>query len=128
MARARELARILHGNYGCAVLVKGGHGNGSSAVDVLFDGAEYAEFPLPWIEHPVSTHGTGCSLAAALAAELALGRTLRDAVAGAKRYVHSAIENSHFVGADCGVLGQVRGADGFRARPVPEDFAGSAYR
>ena len=104
-AHAAELARKLFEMYGCAVLVKGGHGSGSSAVDVLFDGRESAEFSMTWVPNPVSTHGTGCSLAAALAAELALGRDLKTAVRGAKAYVHDAIEKSYLVGADCGVLG-----------------------
>jgi len=104
-ARARELAKELFEKYGCAVLVKGGHGSGSSAVDVLFDGRESVEFAMPWVSNPVSTHGTGCSLAAALAAELALGRDLKTAVGGAKAYVHDAIERSYLVGEDCGVLG-----------------------
>ena len=60
---------------------------------------------MPWIANPVSTHGTGCSLAAALAAELALGRDLPAAVRGAKAYVHDAIARSFFVGENCGVLG-----------------------
>ena len=101
----RELARRLFDSYGCAVLVKGGHAADAAAVDVLFDGSDFAEFSMPWIANPVSTHGTGCSLAAALAAELALGRALPDAVRGAKAYVHDAIEGSYLVGRDCGVLG-----------------------
>ena len=103
--RAEYLARALHGRFGCAVLVKGGHGAGGSAVDVLFDGASSRRFSMPRIENPVSTHGTGCSLAAALAAELALGRDLPSAVAGAKGYVHDAIRTSYLVGENCGVLG-----------------------
>ncbi|MBQ6337756.1 MAG: bifunctional hydroxymethylpyrimidine kinase/phosphomethylpyrimidine kinase, partial [Kiritimatiellae bacterium] len=47
----------------------------------------------------------GCSLAASLAAELALGHALPDAVAGAKAFVHRAIATSYWVGLDCGVLG-----------------------
>ena len=69
-APAAELARELHGRYGCAVLVKGGHGGGAEALDVLCDDDGLRNFAMPWIENPVSTHGTGCSLAAALAAEL----------------------------------------------------------
>lgn len=107
VARARDLARRIFEKHGCAALVKGGHGTNSSAVDVLYDGEDFAEFSMPWVVEPVSTHGTGCSLAAALAAELALGRKLRDAVAGAKRYVHAAIVNGFSVGRDCGVLGFV---------------------
>ena len=103
-ADAAELARRIFGEYGCAVLVKGGHGSDATAVDVLYDGQEIREFSLPWIKNPISTHGTGCSLSAALAAELALGRTIADAVAGAKAFVHDAVENSYLIGLDCGVL------------------------
>ena len=79
---------------------------GASAVDVLCTGrGDFSEFSLPWVENPVSTHGTGCSLAAALAAELALGRSVKDAVRGAKAYVHDAIAGSYLVGPGCGVLG-----------------------
>jgi len=102
---AERLARALQARFGCAVLVKGGHGAGASAVDVLFDGTTLTRHTMPWVPHPVSTHGTGCSLAAALAAELAQGKTLAAAVDGAKRYVHDAIVRSYLVGPDCGVLG-----------------------
>ena len=63
------------------------------------------EFAMPWIDDPVSTHGTGCTLAAALAAELARGSDVAKAVEGAKRHVHQAIAGSYYVGKDCGVLG-----------------------
>lgn len=108
VARAEELARGIYGRYGCAVLVKGGHGANRAAVDVLFDGRDVRTFAMPWVADPVSTHGTGCTLAAALAAELALGRELDAAVEGAKRHVHAAIATSYLVGKDCGVLGFVR--------------------
>lgn len=98
--------------YNCAVLIKGGHAEGDEAVDTLYlpkalsaSKPEKRTFTLPRIENPVSTHGTGCTLAASLAAELALGRDLVQAVEGAKRTVHSAIERSYLVGNDCGVLG-----------------------
>ena len=106
-AEVREAAKRLQGEYGCAVLVKGGHAVGDLAAteDTLFDGTAFSSATMPWIADPVSTHGTGCSLAAALAAELALGRDLRAAVEGAKGYVHQAIATSYLVGEDCGVLG-----------------------
>ena len=104
-AHARELAARLYEKFGCAVLVKGGHGSGAMAVDVLFDGKSFEEFSMPWVANPVSTHGTGCSLAAALAAELALGRDISAAARGAKAYVHDAIARSFLVGENCGVLG-----------------------
>ena len=121
-ARAEELARRIHGEFGCAVLVKGGHGDGAAAVDVLFDGRDALAFSLPRAQSPVSTHGTGCSLAAAIAAELALGRGLAAAVGGAKRYVRDAIENARLVGPGCGVLGFVEGAA--NAIPVAPSAAG----
>ena len=101
----REAARRLNGEYGVAVLVKGGHAGRTSAEDVLFDGAEFTAYAMPRIINPVSVHGTGCTLAAAIAAEFALGRSLKDAVDGAKRYVHHAIKSSYLVGENCGVLG-----------------------
>ncbi len=105
---AEELAKRLYGKFGCAVLVKGGHGNGGEAVDVLHDGKATRTFAMDWVREPVSTHGTGCSLAAALAAEIALGAPLDKAVEGAKNYVHKAIEGAYLVGENCGVLGFCR--------------------
>ena len=107
MEDMKEAAKRLHGAYGCSVLVKGGHSGGCSgaAEDLFFDGREFVGYSLPWIENPVSTHGTGCSLAAAIAAELALGSGVRAAVEGAKGYVHRAIADSYLVGMHCGVLG-----------------------
>ena len=106
-ADIREAARRLNGEYRCAVLVKGGHAGGSVAEDVLFDGKEFSVFSMPWIENPVSTHGTGCTLAAAITSEIALGRSLKDAVQGAKRHVYEAIASSYLIGTSCGVLGFV---------------------
>ena len=103
----REAARRLNGEYGCAVLVKGGHAacGDAMAEDTLFDGTEFSAFSMPWIDNPVSTHGTGCSLASAIAAALALGKDLRAAVGSAKAYVHHAVATSYLVGENCGVLG-----------------------
>lgn len=107
----RDTARALAERYGIAVLLKGGHGDGPVALDVLCDrDGNVTEYAAERIANPVSTHGTGCSLAAALAAELALGRPLAAAVAGAKEYVRQAIEGSYLVGPNgCGVLGFVEG-------------------
>ena len=105
----REAARRLNGEYGCAVLVKGGHATGAVAEDVLFDGGDFSVFSMPWIKDPVSVHGTGCTLAAAITAGLALGKGLKDAVSMAKRYVHDAIASSYLAGPSCGVLGFGKG-------------------
>ena len=92
-----EAARILH-EYGAkAVLVKGGDLGGENSVDVLFDGREYINLSSKRVNSP-NTHGTGCTLSSAIAANLALGQPLADAVKNAKDYVTAAIENSYTVG------------------------------
>ena len=99
-------ARRIRDAAGCrAVLVKGGHAAGADAADLLVsdDGAWW--YALPVIENPASTHGTGCSLSAAIAASLACGRALPDAVAEGKAYVHEAIRTSLSVGPEATVLG-----------------------
>jgi hydroxymethylpyrimidine/phosphomethylpyrimidine kinase len=77
--------------FGCgAVLLKGGHAAGADALDVLFDGTAHHVFRRPWIDTR-NTHGTGCTLSAAIAANLALGLPLRDAVAAGKAFVWDAL-------------------------------------
>ncbi len=74
-----------------AVLLKGGHAGGSDAVDVLATRtAGVAELRLPRLAG-ANAHGTGCALAASLAARLARGDDLRQAADGAKAYVHRAL-------------------------------------
>jgi hydroxymethylpyrimidine/phosphomethylpyrimidine kinase len=74
-----------------AVLLKGGHGEGSEAVDILLtrDGSP-VRLVLPRVDTR-NTHGTGCTLSAAIVAGLALGESLQDAVAFAKYFVHAAL-------------------------------------
>ena len=74
-----------------AVLVKGGHAESSDATDILVFSAGSLRFSKPRIETR-NTHGTGCTLAAAIAAELAKGRALSEAVSRAKDYVWGAID------------------------------------
>ena len=85
-----------------AVLIKGGHREGS-ATDVLFDGAEWHEFPAPRLTTR-HTHGTGCVYSAAIAAGLARGEALVEAVARAKRFVHEAIRTAPGLGSGAGPL------------------------
>jgi hydroxymethylpyrimidine/phosphomethylpyrimidine kinase len=74
-----------------AVLLKGGHGEGSEAVDILaVHGRSPVRLALPRIA-TANTHGTGCTLSAAIAAGLAQGESLTDAVNAAKRFVHAAL-------------------------------------
>lgn len=77
--------------YGCrAVLVKGGH-RVHDAVDILFDGKQFYRYEGKRIKTK-NTHGTGCTLSAALAVKLAEGKTLPVATAEAKAYLTGAIE------------------------------------
>ncbi|MGH6900616.1 MAG: bifunctional hydroxymethylpyrimidine kinase/phosphomethylpyrimidine kinase [Geminicoccaceae bacterium] len=73
-----------------AVLLKGGHLEAADCIDVLDDGTEPLTLAVPRIASG-NTHGTGCTLASAIAALLARGLPLRDAVQGAKAYVTAAI-------------------------------------
>ncbi len=98
-------AKTLARKFRCAVLVKGGHVGAKAAADVLFDGRRVRTFSCPRIARPVSTHGTGCTLAASIAAGLALGAPLASAVEDAKFYVYEAIKLSYHIGRNCGVLG-----------------------
>lgn len=78
-----------------AVIVKGGHMD--RAVDVLFDGREIVHLGGERLKTE-NTHGTGCTFASALAAQLASGRSLSEAAMLAKAYVMKAIEKSYAVG------------------------------
>lgn len=73
-----------------AVLLKGGHGSGSEAVDLLFHAGKVTRHASPRVQTK-NTHGTGCTLSAAIAALMASGAALEEAVARAKAYVHRAI-------------------------------------
>lgn len=85
----KAAARMIHGFGAGSVVVKGGHLKGE-AVDVLFDGREFVEFPAARVPTR-NSHGTGCIFASALASGLALGKTLRESVTLAKEFVTAAI-------------------------------------
>jgi hydroxymethylpyrimidine/phosphomethylpyrimidine kinase len=86
----REAARALVALGARAALVKGGHLAGAQSVDVLCAAGEIVEFRAPRIDS-VHTHGTGCTLSAAITAGLACGLPLGAAIERAKRYVTAAI-------------------------------------
>ena len=90
----REAGAELVAKFGVAFLLKGGHLRGDTAVDLLFADGGVFEYSALYIKG-VSTHGTGCTYSAAIAAGLAKGRPLAVAVAEAKRFVTFAI-SSHF--------------------------------
>ena len=100
---ARKAAARIRALGPNAVIVKGGHLPGGEAIDVLYDGHRFVELRGPWIDTR-NIHGTGCTFAAALAANLALGRSLSDAAVQAKQYVVGALRCGFPVGHGHGVL------------------------
>jgi hydroxymethylpyrimidine/phosphomethylpyrimidine kinase len=86
-----------------AVLLKGGHLSAGEIVDILATPAGIRHFTHPRIE-TTSTHGTGCTLSAAITAGLALGRPLEDAVATALDFIHRAIAAAPNLGAGFGPI------------------------
>ena len=83
-------ARALAEKFGTAVLLKGGHLRGEEAVDLLVDNAEVKTFTAPFVAD-VATHGTGCTYSSAIAAGLAAGLSLVEAIAQAKEFVTRSI-------------------------------------
>jgi hydroxymethylpyrimidine kinase/phosphomethylpyrimidine kinase len=98
----QEAAGIIQKRFGCAALVKGGHlPHAKKAVDYYQEGRLDMVLGVTYVRD-VNTHGTGCTLSAAIAAYLAQGQSLRSAVKDAKVYITNAIMNStrarrHFV-------------------------------
>jgi len=78
------------------VVIKGGHRSGPAA-DLFYDGKRFTVLKAPRIRTK-NTHGTGCTLSAAIAAYLAQGETLDQAVKLAKNYITEALRQSFAVG------------------------------
>jgi hydroxymethylpyrimidine/phosphomethylpyrimidine kinase len=97
LADARQAAKIIH-NLGCKyVVIKGGHLLAEKATDLLYDGRFFSIYKGEFIETP-HTHGTGCTFASALAAQLARGKAVPEAVQTAKTYVTEAIRHALAIG------------------------------
>jgi hydroxymethylpyrimidine/phosphomethylpyrimidine kinase len=96
----RQAAREIQALGPKAVVMKGGHRQGE-AVDLLFDGQTFHVFSSERFDTP-NTHGTGCTFSAAIAAGLAQGLGVVDAVGAAKRYLSEAIRRSTPLGAGHG--------------------------
>ena len=92
----REAARAIHALGTEWVLIKGGH-RAATATDVLFDGVEFLELPSGRVDS-LNTHGTGCTLSAAITANLALGMAIVPAVESAKSYLTGAIRAGYAIG------------------------------
>ncbi|MBU9719988.1 MULTISPECIES: bifunctional hydroxymethylpyrimidine kinase/phosphomethylpyrimidine kinase [Bacillaceae] len=87
-----------------SVVIKGGHdsdGHSEATTDLFFDGSTYHYFQYPRVDTK-NTHGTGCSFASAITAELAKGTPLMEAVLKAKRFIHLAIIHSLNIGGGHG--------------------------
>jgi hydroxymethylpyrimidine/phosphomethylpyrimidine kinase len=97
----RRQARTLLALGPGAVLIKGGHGDGPESVDLLVEADECTRFAAPRVATR-NTHGTGCTLSSALAAGLAQGKELREAVRDAKAYVSAAIAAADRLGVGSG--------------------------
>ena len=92
-----EAAAVKIFEMGCkGVVIKGGHKDGS-ALDVLYDGTGFTHFEIERIETK-NTHGTGCTFSSAVASQLALGLSVKEAVSEAKKYVTTAIRHSLEIG------------------------------
>jgi hydroxymethylpyrimidine kinase/phosphomethylpyrimidine kinase len=92
-ASMKSIAEAIHDRGAGAVLVKGGHLKGDEAIDVLFDGRDHTVFAAERVVTR-NTHGTGCTLSSAIAACLAQGATLVEAVEDAKDYLTEALIRS----------------------------------
>jgi len=101
----REAAKRIQALGPGAVIVKGGHLPGEDAVDVLYEGhgRAFHELRAPRIQTR-NTHGTGCTFASAITANLARGYSLLDAVTHAKTYVTGAIRHGLAIGRGHGPL------------------------
>ena len=99
---------------GTALLITGGHGEGEVVEDRLFlPGLSPRTVSSPRL-HTRNSHGTGCTLSAAVAARLARGESLSTAVQGAHAWIHQllALSASHALGGGCGPLLHHRGSEG----------------
>jgi hydroxymethylpyrimidine/phosphomethylpyrimidine kinase len=100
---ARAAAHEIHQIGGSAVVITGGHGHGDEIVDLLFDGGLFTELQTARIDTP-NTHGTGCTFASAIAANLALGHSLVDSFVRGQDYVGGAIRHALAIGHGRGPL------------------------
>jgi hydroxymethylpyrimidine/phosphomethylpyrimidine kinase len=102
-ADRREAARVLASLGAATVIIKGGHFATPDISDLFFDGREFHDFRGERVPGR-STHGTGCSFAAAIVSHLALGQTLPDAIRLAQRYVAGAIRHAPRLGRGDGPI------------------------
>ena len=103
MAEVQEAGRRILTMGARVILIKGGHIEGAESIDVAFTPAETFELRGPRI-NTTSTHGTGCTLSSAIAANLALGMSVRESLQRAREYVEGAIRHAPGLGSGHGPL------------------------
>lgn len=97
LAEARQAAKTIH-TLGCQnVLIKGGHLMERPGTDLFYDGRFFRMYAGEFMDTP-HTHGTGCTYASAIAAQLAKGKPLPDAIEAAKTYISQAIRHGLPIG------------------------------
>ena len=103
------VAAALHlvGKHGCAVLIKGGHEEGDALADALIETDNMTSWQGQRID-TTSTHGTGCTLASAIAYFLAQGSSLADAIGRAREFVRVALHEAPGLGQGSGPIGQAQ--------------------
>jgi hydroxymethylpyrimidine/phosphomethylpyrimidine kinase len=94
LQQMQKAAKTLAKQFGCAILLKGGHLQGDNAIDLFFHNGQLKEFSASFVRG-VATHGTGCTYSAAITAGLASGLSLERAVGRAKKFVTKSIAR-HF--------------------------------
>ncbi len=99
----KEAARQIHAMGPRWVIIKGGHGEGDQAVDLIYDGQHFHTVSAPRMKTP-HTHGTGCTFSAAIAAGVARGLDPLQAIRVAKRYITGAIQHHPGLGKGHGPL------------------------
>lgn len=92
-----KAARLIRALGVDVVIIKGGHMEGVKAVDLIVSESEAFQVSAPRVQTK-DTHGTGCTFSAALTAELAYGKALRQAVVDAKQFIHQAITHGLSIG------------------------------
>lgn len=111
-----EAAKILSNNYGCAVLLKGGH-RINDANDMLYKNGVADWFIGKRINNP-NTHGTGCTLSSAIASNLAKGYNLKTSIQRAKDYISGALAAMLNLGSGSGPMNHAFNLSGEYAKEV----------
>ena len=111
LEQAKKAAVKIHDMGAKNILIKGGHiSEKGNAIDLLYDGKSFTEFQATRIDTQ-NTHGTGCTYASAIAAELAKGNAIKKAIHIAKAYITAAIQgaNKLHIGSGHGPTDHIQG-------------------